>query len=219
MEFTKEQLIAKLQHRLAVAATYPDVEEAELDAAIFKIALASLEAEPVSEFYHEASWGWYEISEGDKVPERSRIPLYRVPPAPISVPDDVSGSLAHAYKELTPTFMRNHIDVFERYGIYPDGSAGIQAMRIALDGMSRRAAMLQGADGNSPDGWVACSEQLPPEGYEPDGGAVCYLVWQKNEVDCGPQYSISNVFFLRKHWERNFTHWMPLPAAPQQEDL
>ncbi|HCB3266970.1 TPA: DUF551 domain-containing protein [Citrobacter amalonaticus] len=74
--------------------------------------------------------------------------------------------------------------------------------------------------GNSPvipDGWVACSERLPPEGYEPDGGAVCYLVWHKNEVDCGPQYSISNVFFLRKHWEKNFTHWMPLPAAPQQE--
>ena len=74
--------------------------------------------------------------------------------------------------------------------------------------------------GNSPvipDGWVACSDRLPPEGYEPDGGAVCYLVWHKNEVDCGPQYSISNVFFLRKHWEKNFTHWMPLPAAPQQE--
>lgn len=83
-----------------------------------------------------------------------------------------------------------------------------------------QAAMLQGADGNSPvipGGWVACSERLPPEGYEPDGGAVCYLVWHKNEVDCGPQYSISNVFFLRKHWEKNFTHWMPLPAAPQQE--
>lgn len=76
--------------------------------------------------------------------------LFAAPPAPASVPDDVSGPLAHAYKELTPTFMRNHIDVFERYGIYPDGSAGIQAMRIALDGMNRRAAMLQGADGNSP---------------------------------------------------------------------
>ncbi|TOY96048.1 hypothetical protein DI388_20800 [Escherichia coli] len=22
---------------------------------------------------------------------------------------------------------------------------------------------------------------------------------------------------LRKHWEKNFTHWMPLPAAPRQE--
>ncbi|MGI1283279.1 hypothetical protein [Enterobacter kobei] len=46
-EFTKEQLIEKLQRRVAVTANYPDVEEAQLDAAIFKIALASLEAEPV----------------------------------------------------------------------------------------------------------------------------------------------------------------------------
>ncbi|WP_320738784.1 hypothetical protein [Enterobacter roggenkampii] len=81
--------------------------------------------------------------------EELYVPGSSVQPAPVSVPDDVSGPLAHAYKELTPTFMRNHIDVFERYGIYPDGSAGIQAMRIALDGMNRRAAMLQGADGNS----------------------------------------------------------------------
>lgn len=64
--------------------------------------------------------------------------------------------------------------------------------------------------------WIPCSEQLPPEGYEPDGSAVCYLVWHKNEVDCGPQYGISNVFFLRKHWEKNYTHWMTLPAAPQE---
>lgn len=49
-EFTKEQLIEKLRHRVAVTANYPDVEEAQLDAAIFKIALASLEAEPVAEW-------------------------------------------------------------------------------------------------------------------------------------------------------------------------
>ncbi|HHP2609835.1 TPA: hypothetical protein ACR8QY_004291 [Enterobacter roggenkampii] len=47
-EFTKEQLIEKLQRRVAVTANYPDVEEAQLDAAIFKIALASLEAEAVA---------------------------------------------------------------------------------------------------------------------------------------------------------------------------
>ncbi len=45
---------------------------------------------------------------------------------------------------LTPTFMRNHIAVFERYGIAPnDSSTVIQALRIALDGIERRAAMLQ----------------------------------------------------------------------------
>ncbi|EOZ1401504.1 DUF551 domain-containing protein [Enterobacter hormaechei] len=102
------------------------------------------------------------------------------------------------------------------------GNVWFMMMAAMWEVWQGRAAMLQGAEPVSnrdelPDGWVACSERLPPEGYEPDGGAVCYLVWHKNEVDCGPQYSISNVFFLRKHWERNFTHWMPLPAAPKQE--
>lgn len=69
--------------------------------AALRIALASLEAEAVGEFYHEARWGWYEISEGDSVPERARIPLYRVPPAPVSVPaamemdDDFDSAFEH----------------------------------------------------------------------------------------------------------------------------
>ena len=46
MEFTKEQLIEKLERRLAVTTHYPDVEEAQLDAQIFKIALAVLTAKP-----------------------------------------------------------------------------------------------------------------------------------------------------------------------------
>ncbi|EMF5211790.1 hypothetical protein [Enterobacter roggenkampii] len=114
----------------------------------FKLALASLEAEknaePVAKV-ETVGVCWYA---DNGVPRKPAVgtELYTAAPAPVSVPDDVSGPLAHAYKELTPTFMRNHIDVFERYGIYPDGSVGIQAMRIALDGMNRRAAMLQGAD-------------------------------------------------------------------------
>lgn len=45
-------------------------------------------AEPVGEFYHEKQGGWYQISEGDKVPDNRRIPLYTAPPAPVSVPED-----------------------------------------------------------------------------------------------------------------------------------
>ncbi|CDZ82936.1 hypothetical protein BN1086_01031 [Citrobacter koseri] len=44
-------------------------------------------AEPVGEFYHEKQGGWYQISEGDKVPDNRRIPLYAAPPAPV-VPDE-----------------------------------------------------------------------------------------------------------------------------------
>ncbi|MDO6166571.1 DUF3850 domain-containing protein [Enterobacter hormaechei] len=142
------------------------------------------------------------------------------PPAPVAVPDDVSGPLAHAYKELTPTFMRNHIDVFERYGIYPDGSAGIQAMRIALDSMNRRASMLQGAEPVSnrdelPDGWVACSERMPNIGVPV---ITC----------CGDVVQYAAYAWDGKEWQdwyeeydklpaNTFTHWHSRPAAPQHE--
>lgn len=50
-----------------------------------------------------------------------------------------SSALAFAYRELTPQLMRNHLFVFERYGLIPkDESTVIQALRIALDGMTRR---------------------------------------------------------------------------------
>lgn len=55
------------------------------DAKILKVlkqALASFEAEPVGEFYHEKQDGWYQISEGDKVPDNRRIPLYTAPTVP-----------------------------------------------------------------------------------------------------------------------------------------
>ena len=130
-------------------AVFESIKTGEI-VAMARIALASLEAEPVAEVCEGFTLRYIGYGPAPKSGVHIGDRLFTAPSAPVSVPDDVSGPLAHAYKELTPTFMRNHIDVFERYGIYPDGSAGIQAMRIALDGMNRRAAMHQGADGNSP---------------------------------------------------------------------
>ncbi len=131
-------------------------EDAAMALAAMKLALASIEAESKPRqpelshvIYHFRDWNEgfpIERFKADYVISWMLANYPPAQPAAVSVPDGVSGPLAHAYKELTPTFMRNHIDVFERYGIYPDGSAGIQAMRIALDGMNRRAAMLQGAE-------------------------------------------------------------------------
>ncbi|MCE1539110.1 hypothetical protein LWU70_00005 [Enterobacter hormaechei] len=149
--------------------------------AAMKLALASLEAKDKIPELRQVINHFRDWNEGFPI-ERFKADyviswmLANYPPAQpaaVSVPDDVSGPLAHAYKELTPTFIRNHIDVFERYGIYPDGSAGIQAMRIALDGMNRRAAMLQ-SFGNSeqlnspviPDGWVLVPEEPTHEMLE-----------------------------------------------------
>lgn len=80
------------------------------------------------------------------------------------------------------------------------------------------AAMLQGADGNSPvipDGWVACSERMPSIGVPV---ITC----------CGDVVQYAAYAWDGKEWQdwyeeydklpaSTFTHWHPRPAAPQQE--
>ncbi|EEZ9678194.1 DUF551 domain-containing protein [Escherichia coli O55] len=135
-----------------------------------RIALASLEVEPVAYiFKHPAGKLFWALTDESNKEQADVIPVYAAAPASV-VPDNASEPLAYAYKELTPEIMRNHLAVFERYGIAPnDSSTTIQALRIALDGIERSDAMLHGAEpvsqtyklnelaGNSPvtpDGWV-----------------------------------------------------------------
>ncbi|WP_442778509.1 DUF551 domain-containing protein [Enterobacter hormaechei] len=67
-------------------------------------------------------------------------------------------------------------------------------------------------DGDSPvvpDGWVACSERMPET-------AGNYWGWWSESKRQGP------VWFIKSELQAQFqsseiTHWMPLPAAPQQE--
>lgn len=95
--FTKEQLIARADHQLCVGkafiAEHPEYDGMAKDVELFNIALSSLTAEPVGEFYHEKRGGWYQISEGDKVPDNRRIPLYTATPAPV-----VDGEYGDAYQ-------------------------------------------------------------------------------------------------------------------------
>ncbi|MDM3377832.1 hypothetical protein OGV37_23605 [Citrobacter sp. Cb010] len=44
-----------------------------------RIALASMDAEPVGYFYADKPGDWYQISDGDRVPDHRRIPLYSSP--------------------------------------------------------------------------------------------------------------------------------------------
>lgn len=83
-----------------------------------------------------------------------------------------------------------------------------------------RAAMLQGAErvSNSDElpVWVACSERMPDE-TQPvitvsDGGVVQRTVYQFCEGVWSDWYEQHDDVRADA-----FTHWMPLPAAPQQE--
>lgn len=165
-----------------------------------RIALASLEAEPVA---------WLLSGGGAKNnvsfdsgnayadPLREVTPLYTAPPAPVSVP---------AAMEIDDDF-----DSAFEHG-------------KAVGWNACRAAMLQGAEPVSnrdelPGGWVACSERLPEETKEPDGGATGYLVLyaEGKEPNGGFNVGVWNVTYLRQWWRGFITHWQPLPAAPQQE--
>ncbi|WHG18610.1 DUF551 domain-containing protein [Escherichia coli] len=122
-----------------------------------RIVLASLEAEPVAYiFKHPAGKLFWALTDESNKEQADVIPVYAAAPAPV-VPDNASEPLAYAYKELTPEIMRNHLAVFERYGIAPNDSiTTIQALRIALDGIERSDAMLHGAEP------VSQTYKLPP---------------------------------------------------------
>ncbi|AMF91654.1 hypothetical protein EYD65_004699 [Escherichia coli] len=87
-ELTKEQLIKEAKLKIAVANCYPNSEMARVEGELFKIALASLEAEPIA-------WECGEniilfnpdtVEAYAKRAEISPKPLFSAPPA-LVVPD------------------------------------------------------------------------------------------------------------------------------------
>ncbi|EHL7224002.1 DUF551 domain-containing protein [Escherichia coli] len=146
-ELTKEKLIEEAKLKIAIAKCYSNSGMARVEGELFKIALASLEAEPIGAFHiveQQVDGTSYYIKDGEWPIDTGIIEVYAASPMTV-VLNDVSGPLALAYKELTPAIMRNHIAVFERYGITPNDSiTTIHALRIALDGIERSDAMLHG---------------------------------------------------------------------------
>lgn len=153
----------------------------------FKLALESLEAEPVAYiFKHPAGKLFWALTDESNKEQADVIPVYAAAPASV-VPDNASEPLAYAYKELTPEIMRNHLAVFERYGIAPnDSSTTIQALRIALDGIERSDAMLHGAEPvsqtyklpvNTPCQDAPAHIWLQTAGVWPEDGELSELTW------------------------------------------
>ncbi|HAS1707160.1 TPA: hypothetical protein I4G17_001496 [Enterobacter hormaechei] len=103
-EFTKEQLIQKLKHRISVASGFPDSEKAKMDLELARIALESLEAEPVAWLLSGGgAKNHVSFDSGNAYadPLREVTPLYTAPPAPVSVPaamemdDDFDSAFEH----------------------------------------------------------------------------------------------------------------------------
>lgn len=180
-----------------------------------RIALASLEAEPVHQFiynnpYEEGYTEWLDCNKDyfNGVPEDCRRILYIAPPAPVSVPDDV---IAAMQKVARIRLDLNDFDGDKR-GILDCLSEAEEAL---IEVVNRRAAMLQGAEPVTtayklPDGWVACSERMPEK-------FKAILAFNEyGEVWSGAYDRYWN-FYCDNLLVEHVTHWMPLPVAPQQE--
>ena len=212
--FTKEQLIQKLKHRISVASGFPDSEKAKMDLELARIALASLEAEPVAfigqRMLEELTDGsrscgrvWSEVT--DKLSDENRIPLYTAPPAPVSVPDEIRllQSEVRIWKDRWELLRELFREVADALG------CDVKENQAMLD----KIEMLQGSEpvinrDELPHGWVACSERMP----ETMVSVLVTGTWFHHAVAFWDGLCWCDLDF-----EQPVTHWMPLPAAPQQE--
>ncbi|MGT2214507.1 DUF551 domain-containing protein [Enterobacter hormaechei subsp. xiangfangensis] len=185
-----------------------------------KIALASLEADVVAwtdeqELRDVEKYGCGYLFTANPVtpnadPHRV-IKLYAAPPVPVSVPD------------LLEQFAEFMAAESIKSGDYPDGRQSKASNAAHEYAQNIRAAMLQGAEPVSnrdelPDGWVACSERMPEDEQE----VITHNIFGYRHVSFFDEHSGN--FFNRLDGSPvdcvehvMVSHWMPLPAAPQQE--
>ncbi len=236
-----------------------------------RIALASLEAEPVAWAHrlinkrngvvHPWVYGSAEAcpSEGD-IFNIEVMPLYTVPPAPVSVPaameidDDFDSAFEHgkavgwnAYRaamlqaepvsnsdELPLDYLQGHKDGLEWAAQLAEANHPQTGDWLYDDQIDLARAIRKGPDmptfqgGNSPvipDGWVACSERMPESDDfvyiwpRPDFGVELHVAQHGkfDKRDAGWYAQVYEQNYGIEYYPIKVTHWMPLPAAPQQE--
>lgn len=235
-----------------------------------RIALASLEAEPVLYAAEEtlvySKHGELHLTCLSEPMGDAVIPLYTAPPAPVSVPAGYRLQPISEYGAMCAAMLHGaepvsqHPELTVWYGSMPEtnGKAnwtailhrkgeGIQdgmtidrseypdrvlyaadRVRYLIGEKSDRPCILDyDSDAHSgyvkpgncpvvPDGWVACSERMPEETGD-------IIVVSDGIVMSGISYSRKKGFYLQAleydadESVDDVTHWMPLPAAPQQE--
>ncbi|EOT7378647.1 DUF551 domain-containing protein [Enterobacter cloacae] len=160
--------------------------------------------------------------------------VYTAPPAPVSVPDDVTAedcpafikydltevdeAWARGFNACRDAMLQGAEPVtkayklpFEQWLSQQTGTIDVECGCVMTEVFFHwlRVAYEAGNSPATPDGWVACSERMP----DADGN---YWGWWSESKRQGP------VWFIKSELQAQFqsseiTHWMPLPAAPQQE--
>ncbi len=130
---TRERLLTIKQWRETYGPGSNVVLPAEEAEELARIALASLEAEPVGEFYEYKPGDWYQRSVGDKAPKW--VPLYATPPVP-----ELQADVAQAIENLKQKLVECN-----RYNYCADAVKGVED---ACRAVSYSQADNQPASGN-----------------------------------------------------------------------
>ncbi len=220
---TKERLLTIKQWRETYGPGSNVVLPAEEAEELARIALASLEAEPVGAFHiaeQQVDGTSDYLKDGEWPIDNGIIEVYAAPPVPVvpaALPenDDEDG---------------HDIDYLEPSEVYALGrTAGWNACRAAM--LHGKYEQPQNAQqnipenipgGNSPvtpDSWISCSERMPNDKQyvwcwgKPYGWTECdtfegYYDWSRNKwwavTDDGEEPA------------SKVTHWMPIPEPPQE---
>ena len=253
---TREQLIEKIKHRIAVTEKYPHLEEARIDSQIFKISLAAMDCEPVAYiFKHPAGRLFWALTDESNKGQSDVMPVYAAPQPPPVVPEE--WAISDAVKFCKETGRQDAGTAMDAWNacraamlqagnspVTPDGSAvaALTGIPMIPDGYvmvpvepngdmlaaaqdaygetdgdiasTLRAAMLAAAPqspGSEPatvsGKWIPVCERVPTK----QDGSV-FLTWNGQYI--GKELFLMGSFQCLK--PEIITHWMPLPAAPQE---
>ncbi|MCC5021180.1 DUF551 domain-containing protein [Escherichia coli] len=217
---TKERLLTIKQWRETYGPGSNVVLPAEEAEELARIALASLEAEPIGAFHiaeQQVDGTSDYIKDGEWPIDNGIIEVYAAPPVPVvpaALPenDDEDG---------------HDIDYLEPSEVYALGrTAGWNACRAAmLQGKSEQPQNAQQnipeniPGGNSPvtpDGWISCSDRMPDTKT-----AVLVAVefdrkgdWRMKWATYIPGHPDANDGWIIPGASWKPSHWMPLPEPP-----
>ncbi|MDV0677381.1 DUF551 domain-containing protein [Citrobacter freundii] len=199
--------------------------------------IASFGAEPVGTF-RKGPCGYYPSFHEDAVP------LYAAPPVPVSVPDamemddDFDSSFEHgkavgwnAYRAAmlqgAEPVTTDYKLPFDQWLSQQTGTIDVECGCVMTEVFFHwlRVAYEAGKSPVIPDGWVACSERMPEKDDfvyiwpRPDFGVELHVAQygKFDKRDAGWYAQVYEQNFGIEYHPITVTHWMPLPAAPQQE--
>ncbi|HCP9992834.1 TPA: DUF551 domain-containing protein [Escherichia coli] len=209
---TKERLLTIKQWRETYGPGSNVVLPAEEAEELTRIALASLEAEPIA-------WECGEniilfnpdtVEAYAKRAEISPKPLYAAPPA-LVVPDKLPREYIRGWPLAYSDYAEGWNDC--REAMLQSGS-----FRENKDSSTNNFRKISETSTNSPvipDGWISCSERMPEETGD-------IIVVSDGIVTSGISYSRRDGFYIAAlEYDDDepidgVTHWMPLPEPPQE---